>query len=62
MLEVRKAVEEKLFSTLCAQLDPIFQRCPLGASFQISELNSDLNYNKNTMCDLTPHLALAQDE
>lgn len=48
-LEVRKHVGEKLFATLCAQLDPIFQRRPLGISFEIRELNPDLSFKKNNM-------------
>ena len=50
-LEVRKDVGEKLFATLCATLDPIFQRRPLGISFEIQELNPDLSFKKNNMHD-----------
>jgi len=50
-LEVRKDVGEKLFATLCTVLDPIFQRRPLGISFEIQELNPDLNYRKNNIHD-----------
>ena len=48
-LAVRKDVGEKLFTTLCAVLDPIFQRRPFGISFEIRELNPDLNFKKNNM-------------
>ncbi len=50
-LDVRKEVGEKLFATLCAALDPIFQRRPLGISFEIRELDPDLSYKKNNMHD-----------
>ena len=48
-LEVRKAVGEKLFTSLCATLEPIFQRRPLGISFEISELGPELSFKKNNM-------------
>ena len=48
-LEVRKAAGEKLFAALCAHLDPIYQCRPLAISFEIRELNPDLNYRKNNM-------------
>jgi 5-carboxymethyl-2-hydroxymuconate isomerase len=48
-LDVRKSVGETLFSTLCAVLDPVFQRRPLGISMEIAELDPVLSYKKNNM-------------
>ena len=48
-LDVRKAAGEKLFAAMCDHLHPNYQRRPLGISFEISELNPELNYKKNNM-------------
>ncbi|MGH8246221.1 MAG: 5-carboxymethyl-2-hydroxymuconate Delta-isomerase [Gammaproteobacteria bacterium] len=48
-LETRKAVGEKLFAALTGFLAPIFGSRPLGISFEISELDPDLNFKKNNI-------------
>lgn len=48
-VEVRRETGEKLFATLCEFLEPVYQRRPLGISFEIGEMHPELSYKKNNM-------------
>ncbi len=43
-IEVRKAAGDLLFETLCRELQPLVEQRPLALSFEISEIDSVLNY------------------
>ncbi|NOX70341.1 MAG: 5-carboxymethyl-2-hydroxymuconate Delta-isomerase [Gammaproteobacteria bacterium] len=47
--DVRKAIGETLFETLCKYLGPIYAATPLAISFEIQELDADLRWKQNNL-------------
>jgi 5-carboxymethyl-2-hydroxymuconate isomerase len=48
-LDVQEGAGAKLFATLTAHLDPLFQRSPLAISLNVQEFHPVLNYKKNNL-------------
>ena len=50
-LEDRKAAGEAIFATLSDHLAPIFAERPMMLSFEIAEIDADLNFKKSNVRD-----------
>lgn len=50
-LEVRKAAGDALFEALCRELQPLIDTRPLALSFEISEIDAQLNYKAGNIRD-----------
>jgi 5-carboxymethyl-2-hydroxymuconate isomerase len=48
-LETRKEAAEAIFRTLIEHLSPIFDRRPLGISFEMAELDPELSFKRNNL-------------
>lgn len=48
-IEVRREAGTKIFDAMCRSLAPIFERRPLGISFEMVELHQELNFKKNNI-------------
>lgn len=48
-LETRKRAGQAVFDALCAQLAPVFEKRPLGISFEVQELDPVLNFKHNNL-------------
>ena len=47
----RMRAGQALFDALCAHLAPLFERVPLGISFEIQEIDPVLSFKKNNLHD-----------
>lgn len=48
-LKTCKAVGEKIFQTLTQHLQPVYDQWSMGISFEMVELNPDLNFKQNNI-------------
>ena len=48
-IDTRRRACEQIFAAVCAQLDGLYARLPLGISLQMQELHAELNYKKNNL-------------
>jgi len=48
-LETRKRACESIFTTACAQLQPLYERIPLGISLEMQEVDAVLTAKKNNL-------------
>ncbi len=51
-MATRKAAGEAVFAALSAFLDPVFARRTLSLSFEIKEIDPDLNWKRNNLHEL----------
>lgn len=50
-LELRKAAGEEIFAAICDCLAPLYDSTPLAISFEMQEIDPDLNFKKNNLRD-----------
>ena len=50
-LAIRRQAGEQLFGVLCEHLQALFDRIPLGISFDIQEIDPDTSWKKNNLHD-----------
>ena len=48
-LNVLKRAGKELFQVICQHLNPLYERIPLGISFNIREFHPELNFKKNNL-------------
>ena len=48
-LDVRKRVGDDLFRVICEHLGALYERKPLGISFNIQEFHPELNFKQNNL-------------
>lgn len=51
-LPVKKDIGEKIFKAFCDYLQPTFETRPLAISFEIQEIDPELNFKKNIIHDI----------
>ncbi|MBM3642847.1 MAG: 5-carboxymethyl-2-hydroxymuconate Delta-isomerase [Alphaproteobacteria bacterium] len=56
----KKRMGEALFAALTAYLQPLYDRRPLGISFEVHELHPVLNFKKNNLHDHVKRRAAAR--
>lgn len=53
-LEVKRNAGERLFAALTEHLNPIYEKRPLAISFEMRELDPELNFKKNNLHGKNP--------
>ena len=48
-LETRRRAGQRIFDALCAELAPVFDASPLAISFEVQEIDPDLNFKHNNL-------------
>jgi 5-carboxymethyl-2-hydroxymuconate isomerase len=48
-LETKRRAGTAVFDALCAFLQPLYDRMPLGISMEVQEIDPDLNFKKNNL-------------
>lgn len=50
-LETRRRAAQTVFDALCEHLEPLYERSPLGISFELQESDPVLSFKKNNLHD-----------
>jgi 5-carboxymethyl-2-hydroxymuconate isomerase len=48
-LETRRRAGQQVFDAACAHLEPIYAASPLAISFEVQEIDPDLNFKRNNL-------------